>query len=177
MKIMLDKRSWKRLEWTMITDRKLSWFEIEDGFCGAVEMLGVSEPFYVGKDRLIICDEGITWIQCAWHQKHLWATAMFDKEGNLFQIYFDIADEVHLEGEDSWFVDLIVDVVYDSSGTAVILDLDELAQAYEDGKIGLNQKQLAEEVCFTLKTELEARQNEVNQWFDMLYRKYMMLKE
>ena len=168
---MLDKRSWKRLEWTLITDRKLSWFEIEGGFCGAVEMLDVSEPFCVGKDRLTICDEGITWIQCAWHQKHLWATAMFDKEGRLFQIYFDIADEVHLDGEDSWFVDLIVDVVYNPSGQAVILDCDELESAYNNKRISLAQKELAQGCSMRLKTVVENEYKQVNQWFETLYKK------
>ncbi len=168
---MLDKRSWKRLDWTMITDRKLSWFEIEGGFCGAVEMLEVSEPFRVGKNQLTICDTGMTWIQCAWHQKHLWATAMFDQEGKLFQIYFDIADEVHLDGEDSWFVDLIVDVVYSPLGHAVILDDDELEDAYRNKRISLAQKELADECSRRLKTAVESKSERVNLWFETLYKK------
>lgn len=168
---MLDKRSWKRLEWSMITKRRLTWFEFDDGFCGALEMLEVSEPFRVGKSRLAICDQGITWIQCAWQKKNLWATAMFDSSGQLFQIYFDAADEVHLDKEDSWFVDLIADVVYDPAGYAEIIDLDELAEMYEKGRISLAQKQLAERTCFSLKKELESHCDEVNLWFEQLYKK------
>ena len=85
---MFDQRGWKRLEWEMITDRKLAWFEFEGGFCGALKMMSVSEPFKVGKKQLVICDEGITWVQCGWSDHKVWTTAMFDASGKLFQIYF-----------------------------------------------------------------------------------------
>lgn len=167
---MLDKRSWKRESWTMITERKLAWFEFDGGFCGAIEMMKVSEPFAVG-NHLVICDEGITWVQCAWKDKKIWATAMFDKMGNLFQVYFDVADEVYLQQEESGFVDLIVDVVYDPKGKAVVLDIDELDDACQKGLITFEQKQSALVVSERLKNELESHFEQVNPWFEMMYGK------
>ena len=172
---MLDQRGWKRLEWEMITERKLTWFEFEDGFCGAVEMLKVSEPFKVGKKQLVICDEGITWMQCGWYDKKVWATAMFDASGQMFQVYFDIAD-VFVDGEKTSFKDLIVDVVYDPEGTAVVLDCDELEEAYHKNLISCTEKQMIIDTAERLKNVLETCCDEVNLWFDMLFRKYLTLK-
>jgi len=117
---MLDKRSWKRATWTMITEKELSWFMLEDCFCGVIHMKQVSEPFSVGNPVLVICNQGITWVQCAWRNSNIWATAMFDASGKLFQIYFDIADEVFIDGENTWFTDLIVDVVYQPGELKVV---------------------------------------------------------
>lgn len=167
---MLDQRGWKRLEWEMITDRKLAWLEFESGFCGAVKMLSVSEPFKVGKKQLVICDAGITWVQCGWSDKKVWATAMFDASGHLFQIYFDIAD-VSVQGEMTFFKDLIVDVVYDPDGTAVILDVNELDDAYCKNLISCAEKQLICDAAERLKSELESRSEQVNSWFEQMYEK------
>ncbi len=168
---MLDKRSWKRLNWTMITERELSWIEDEQCFCSILHMIQVSEPFYVGKPALLICDQGIAWVQCAWKDKNLWATAMFDASGKLFQIYFDIADEVHINGEDTWFVDLIVDVVYHPGGKVEILDLDELQEAMDQNQITLKQKQYAQQLSLRLKTTLENSFSDVESWFEQVYEK------
>ena len=167
---MLDQRGWKRLEWEMITERKLTWFEFEGGFCGAVEMLEVSEPFKAGKKQLVICDAGITWVQCGWCNKKVWATAMFDASGHLFQIYFDIAD-VFVDGEKTSFKDLIVDVVYDPDGTAVILDIEELDDAYQKNLISNAQKLMISDAAEHLKNELESRYKQVNSWFELMYEK------
>lgn len=154
----------------MITERKLTCFEFDGGFCGALKMMKVTDPFVVG-DHLTICDDGITWVQCAWKNKKVWSTAMFDKQGDLFQVYFDVVDKVHIDEEDSWFTDLIVDVVYDPKGTAVILDVDELETAYQKGLITLDQKQSALCISEKLKYELESRFEQVNSWFEMMYEK------
>ncbi len=177
MNRVLDKRSWKRLEWTMITKRDLKWFEFEGGFCGVLKMMEVTAPFKVGKNQVTICDRGITWIQCAWKEKNLWATAMYDQSGNLFQIYFDIADEIHFEGEKTWFADLIVDVVYEPEGTAVILDEDEIEEAYAKGLVSTKQRDNALKWAQSLKQDLERKSNEVNGWFCELYRKCLVCEE
>lgn len=168
---MLDKRSWKRSEWTIITKANRLWFEFENGFCGVVEMLEVSEPFCVGKNKLTICDQGITWVQCAWKDIDIWATAMFDKNGNLFQIYFDICDEVNLDGERSWFADLILDVVYHPDGTVNVLDENELTEAYESHLISKEQRMKAENTAIQLVFDLKSHSKQVNDWFLKLYKK------
>ena len=167
---MLDRRSWKRDNWAMITRKTLTCFEFEGGFCGALKMQEVSEPFCVGPQRLVICDEGITWVQCGWENKNIWATAMFDASGHLFQIYFDIA-EVHMNQEETSFTDWIVDVVYDPSGKAVILDMDELDEAERKGLLDRCWKQEISMTAKDLKNELESHFEQVNSWFEIMYEK------
>ncbi|MBE6107215.1 MAG: DUF402 domain-containing protein [Erysipelotrichaceae bacterium] len=168
---MLDKRSWKRATWTMITEKELSWFMLEDCFCGVIHMKQVSEPFSVGNPALVICNQGITWVQCAWRNSNIWATAMFDASGKLFQIYFDIADEVFIDGENTWFTDLIVDVVYQPGGTVRVLDLDELEEAVQKQMITFKQKQQAEALAERLKSALEKNFEDVEAWFEQVYEK------
>lgn len=168
---MLDKRSWKRATWTMITERELSWIEDEDCFYSILKMNQVSKPFYVGEPPLLICDQGITWVQCAWRNSNIWATAMFDASGKLFQIYFDIADEVFIDGDNTWFTDLIVDVVYQPGGTVRVLDLDELEEAVQKQMITFNQKQQAEALAERLKSALEKNFEDVEAWFEQVYEK------
>ena len=167
---MLDRRSWKRDNWTMITKKTLTWFEFEGGFCGALKMQEVSEPFCVGKQQLVICDKEITWIQCGWKGKDIWATAMFDATGHLFQIYFDVA-EVHFKKENTEFIDWIVDVVYDPSGKASVLDMNELDEAYQQNWIDKGQKQEISKIALSLKNDLESHFEQVNSWFEMMYEK------
>lgn len=168
---MLDKRGWKRLEWKIITKAQRYWFQDESCFFGIVKMEEVSELIKVEQNQLTICDVGITWMQCAWSNVPLWATAMFDQSGKLFQIYFDVCDEVHLDKEDSWFTDLIIDVVYDLSGNVIVLDVDELEFAYQNNLISLTQKQKALDVAQRLKYALESHFEDVGKWFEMMYKK------
>ena len=170
-KRMLDKRGWKRSEWTMITCAKRIWLDIENGFCGIVQMKEVSEPFCVGKEKLVICDHGITWVQCAWKNIPLWATAMFDSKGNLFQIYFDVCDEICFDGENTWFTDLILDIVYHPDGTVEILDEDELLDAYLKGMINEKQKSTALKISKVLENVLKTQSKQVNDWFKELFEK------
>ena len=96
---------------------------------------------------------------------------MFDKNGNLFQIYFDICDEVNLDGERSWFTDLILDVVYNPDGTVNVLDENELTEAYESHLISKEQRMKAENTAIQLVFDLKSHSKQVNDWFLKLYKK------
>jgi predicted RNA-binding protein associated with RNAse of E/G family len=95
---------------------------------------------------------------------------MFDASGHLFQIYFDIAD-VFVDGEKTSFKDLIVDVVYDPEGTAVVLDCDELEEAYHKNLISCTEKQMIIDTAERLKNVLESQFEQVNSWFETMYEK------
>ena len=89
----------------------------------------------------------------------------------MFQIYFDIADEVFIDGENTWFTDLIVDVVYQPGGTVRVLDLDELEEAVQKQMITFKQKQQAEALAERLKSALEKNFEDVEAWFEQVYEK------
>ena len=95
-----------------------------------------------GKE-LVLADKGYHWLQIAPADKPWWLTVMIDPNGNIVQYYYDITDRNILDGENSRFYDLYLDVVVLPDGNATILDTDELDAALKDGIITNTQYEAA----------------------------------
>ena len=98
-------------------------------------------PFSVpGKGgRVVIADDGYSWLQLAPKDGYWWMTAMYTPDGKPVQYYFDITDgNVLTGGRDAWFEDMYLDYVLHTDGTLAELDRDELDAALENGEIDGN---------------------------------------
>lgn len=60
---------------------------------------------------------------------------MFDRGGEIIQYYFDLSLKNEIDGENSWFTDLYLDVVLLPDGRVALLDEDELDAALGKGTI------------------------------------------
>lgn len=164
----LKKKTMERREWTGIEERLYA-----DGFvslpwgrarAGIVYMKRVDEPFFVksfGK-QLQVTDEGYTWLQLAPENEHFWATVMFDETGRLFQYYFDITLENHIDDPNgAWFIDLVLDVVMRPGGDIVRLDRHELEEMKKSGKIDQATYKIAVESEKQLLSDITGKEKEI----------------
>lgn len=88
-------------------------------------------------------DDFATGSSCYFLNKGIKMSKFYRLDGTLKAWYCDI---VHMQrkGEDYVFVDLLVDVILED-GMVKVVDLDELAQAYEQGMI--TQEELSMSLC------------------------------
>ena len=178
----LKRKTMERREWTGIEERLyadefvfLPWGRAR---AGIMYMKRVDEPFFVksfGK-KLQVTGEGYTWLQLAPEDEHFWATVMFDEMGRLFQYYFDITLENHLEGADgAWFVDLILDVVMRPGGDIVRLDRHELEQMKKSGQVDQETYRIAVESERRLIGDITGKETEIRKMCEEI--RTMLLKK
>lgn len=166
--MILKKKTMRRSEWTGIEERLYAEKDVFIPWgrarAGLMYMKRVDEPFFVksfGK-KLQVTGESYTWLQLAPEGEHFWATVMFDPEGKLFQYYFDITLENHLDDADgAWFIDLVLDVVMRPGGEIVRLDRHELDEILKNGEIDKKTYALALESERRLLSEIRGRENAI----------------
>ena len=95
------------------------------------------------------------------------------RENEIFQHYVDITlrNEV-AENGDAVFYDLLLDVVVSKDGKALIVDEDELEEAYKEGNIGIKEYDLAKrtavEVIELFGSEKEKLEQKICEYRQML---------
>ncbi len=133
----MARRTWKRL---LGSQFKMTRVEMEGfrGMAGVLEIGTVRAPLRVKSvlSEVVIADTGYTWLQLGPDRGGWWLTVMYDAKGELVQYYFDITlrNFIAEDGEPR-FVDLFLDVVMDPAGRWVLLDQDELCDAWTAGNI------------------------------------------
>lgn len=164
-----------RTEWRGIEEREnasriacLPWGRAR---VGLLYMKRVDEPFFVksfGK-RLQVTGEGYTWLQLAPESEHFWATVMFDEKGRLFQYYFDVTYENHLDDpEGAWFYDMVLDVVMRPGGDIVRLDRNELNEHLKTGEISKEIYDLAVKSERQLLEDIKGKEAEIRKMCEEL---------
>ena len=150
---MQKRRDMRRTDWKRILKREYVQeaciCQGMEGIASLILIQDIAAPLVVrnGDHEVTIVDRGISWLQLALKDQHVWVTAMFDAQDRLLQIYFDITAGNCLEPEDNpTFEDLYLDIVMEPDGTLYVLDRDELDAALEAGEITPNQhRQVLEE--------------------------------
>ncbi len=166
--MIFKKKTMLRTEWRGIEERenasRIAYLPWGRARAGLLYMKRVDEPFFVksfGK-RLQITGEGYTWLQLAPENEHFWATVMFDEKGNLFQYYFDITYENHIDDpEGAWFYDMILDVVMRPGGDMVKLDRHELIEHLKSGAISKEMYDLAVASEKQLINDISGKETEI----------------
>lgn len=132
----------KREEWHRMLEKEYRCVPCEfQGIEGLVSILvlkKVSEPLYVVDEdsKVLIADTGYSWVQVALKEQCFWLTSMFDTEGKLLQVYFDISKgTIFEEPENPCFDDMYLDIVLTGDGRIYVLDQEELEEARQKGII------------------------------------------
>lgn len=157
----------RRSDWTRIIKRDyVSEEYMTDGTRVAKSLIVIREitaPLTVsstGKAVKII-EKDYSWLQIACEGAHWWLTAMFDEEGTLLQIYFDITAGNRFDNpENPTFRDMYLDVVVHDDGELFVLDRDELDDALEKAEITEAEHARAlqdcDELCAFLRADMDA---------------------
>lgn len=118
---------------------------------------------------VLIADEGFGWLQIALKDQFFWITAMYDRQGQRIDLYFDITAGNRFDDPDNpWFADMYLDIV--AIGDVLeVLDRDELDEALENGDITRAAYDYAQAVCRELYGYLENNQAEIAAWCDQAF--------
>lgn len=110
---------------------------------------------------VLIADRDYGWLQIALKDRFFWLTAMFDRDGQLIELYFDITNGTCFDDPDNpRFEDMYLDIVA-AGDTLSILDSDELDEALEKGDITREEYDRAWAVCRELYAYLQEHRAEV----------------
>ena len=88
----------RRTDWKRILKRDYQYGSCAlggiDGIASLITIHEVTQPLKVlnGEHEVTIVDKGISWLQIALREQYVWVTAMFDPQGRLLQVYFDVTN-------------------------------------------------------------------------------------
>lgn len=173
--MIFRKKTMLRTEWVGIEERanasKIAYLPWGRARAGILYMKRVDEPFFVKSFgmRIQVTGEGYTWLQLAPENEHFWATVMFDDKGELFQYYFDITYENHIDdASGAWFYDMILDVVMRPGGDMVKLDRHELNELLKSGEISESLYDLAVNSEKQLIKDISGKETEIRKMCEKL---------
>ena len=172
----MKTKNMKRTDWRRLLEKS---YTVRDcapwGYPGRESILRihkVSQPLWVkeGYGRICIADAGHSWVQVACHGQPYWLTAMFDREDRFLQIYFDIARPPCFDDpDDPTFEDLYLDVVLTSQMELVIMDREELDEAWRTGESDRETYDFALAACEKLLVWLEENKQELVDYITKVY--------
>ena len=142
-----DIRDMRRSDWHRILEREYSVnpcsFQGMEGVVSLLQIRKVTEPLMVpgeNGEKVLIADAGYAWLQVAFKEQFFWATVMYDDKGNFMQGYFDITAGNDFEDvENPTFRDMYLDLVLLDDGRILVLDEDELEEAFKKSEITKEQ--------------------------------------
>ena len=124
----IDKRNWKR-----VLKKDCVWMDMQEreGVAYLIHIQEVTEPLIAPcfGQNVKLADVGYYWLQIAFKDENFWLTAMYDEKGEFVQYYFDVTRKNIINGQDSCFEDLYLDVIVHEGSKVEVLDLDELNDA------------------------------------------------
>lgn len=143
---------------------KYVYDEFED-FKGYISLLKINEVSKVGyvprenREDDCIVDKDYTWLSIYPIDKNYAITAMFNNKNEIVEWYFDIINSAGIENNVPFIEDLYLDIVITYLGEIIILDRDELEQAYIEKDITKEQLKLALKVGEELVEKYSNKQN------------------
>lgn len=159
-----------RDNWQRILEREYTHAPFSsDGISGEISLLRfkkVAKPLDVtlaGKIIRIV-DEGYCWLQIAPRNENWWITAAFDENKKAVQYYIDVTLENIIDGGESYFRDLFLDVIFAPDGVPYLFDEDELDEALEKGVITKEQHKFSHGVAARLMAAFPMKITELEQF-------------
>ncbi|WP_035512524.1 DUF402 domain-containing protein [Halalkalibacillus halophilus] len=139
-----DHHGWKRVLKKSFTKTFFHTNEF-NGHASLIHIQEVSEPLSktYGNKEICIVDNGYSWLHHYPTNEYHSVTTMFNSNGEIVQWYIDICLQNGVEDGVPWMDDLFLDIVVLPSGEIMLLDTDELEEAFEQGVISEYQYNLA----------------------------------
>lgn len=172
-----ELKDMRRSDWHRILRREYASRDCRiNGIGGKESLLVIREitgPLVVhdaGEDVLIV-EKDYAWVQIALEGLPFWLTAMYDDQGRLIQIYFDITAGNRFDDPDNpCFVDMYLDIVVNSRSELYVMDQDELDAALAEGAVTQEEWDAASVACARLYAYLEENRESVAEMCSRVYR-------
>lgn len=166
----------KRTNWPRVLRKDYIAKDFEmDGHQGQMSLSILREltaPLTIHYDfgDVLIADTDYSWLQIALIDEFFWLTAMYDNNGQLIELYFDITGGNRFDDpENPCFEDMYLDIAI-TGDTMEILDQDELDEALQNSDITQTEYDHAEKVCRELFAYLRENKAKVIDWCANAYR-------
>lgn len=169
----------KRYANRFVGDRANSELKIisikDEYFCGDIYFYNFIEV----KDKMLtpngkcIMDNNYKWLEFYNYSSKVKLTAFYDKNNEIIEWYFDIAREIGKDNGIPYEDDLYLDVVVTPSGEVVLLDEDELKEAYNKREMTREEFENAYKEAEQLMNKLKNNKDKLNEYTDK-YLKQML---
>lgn len=167
----ISRRGWQRILEMDRVIKPLSSPELNGLVC-LICLRRVKAPLWVPclGEQVNIVDNGFYCFQIAPQGECWWLTVWMDTEGQPALYYFDVTKGNIIQGDDSCFDDLMLDVALLPDGRGELLDQDELDAALAQGNITAGEYQAACETAHALLSQIPARFGELEAFCAHMFR-------
>ena len=143
----VKKKPISRNDWKRVYKKKIAFCDIteKEGVACLIQAEEITAPLIkncFGKDVTLV-DVGYYWLQLAFKNENVWLTVMFDEKGNFVQYYLDVTRKNVIDGENSYFEDLFLDVIVQEKDEVEVLDESELKLALDENVITKDEFEFA----------------------------------
>lgn len=139
-----------------------------DDFTGDIVLhsfIKVANPIIVG-NGICMMDTGYKWLEFYDYNSKNRLTAMYDNNGDIVEWYYDISRKIGKENESPYEDDLYLDIVITSNGKQIVLDEDELEEAFKNDEICEKDYEMAYDELKRLLVATKDKSNELKKFTD-----------
>lgn len=147
----------------------------DEFFCGDIyfyNFIDVKEKILIPNGKCIM-DNNYKWLEFYDYSSKIKLTAIYDENNGIIEWYFDIAREIGKDNGIPYEDDLYLDVVVTPSGDVILLDEDELKEAYNKREITREEFENAYKEAEQLMNKLKNNKNKLKEYTDK-YLKQML---
>ena len=147
-----------------------------------LRIISISDDYFSGdiyfykfidvKDKLLIpngkciMDNNYKWLEFYDYSSKVKLTAIYDENSEIIEWYFDIAREIGKDNGIPYEDDLYLDVVVTPSGEIILLDEDELKEAFNKREMTKEEYENAYEEAKQLMNKLKNNKDKLNEYTD-----------
>ena len=149
----------------------------DDFFTGDIyfyKFYDVKEKTFISNGKCII-DNNYKWLEFYDYSSRIKLTAIYDENNESIEWYFDIAREIGKDNEIPYEDDMYLDVVVTPSGEVILLDEDELKEAFDKKEMTKDEYDEAYKIANELMKKLNGNKNKLKEFTDGYLKK--ILKE
>ena len=134
----------------------------------------VAKPFELYKG-VYLYDNEYKWLEFYDYKSRVRLTAIYDENNKIVEWYFDIARSIGKENGIPYEDDMYLDVVFRPNGNIVLLDEDELKEAFDKKEMTKQEYDEAYEVAKNLMKKLKNNKDKVEEFTDKYLKEMLNL--
>lgn len=134
----------------------------------------VSKPYLLENGECIL-DNNYKWLEFYDYNLKTKLTAMYNEKNEIIEWYFDIARKIEKENGIPYEDDLYLDVVLGQNGEIILLDEDELKEAFERKEMTKEEFDNAYKIANNLIKQIKGKEKQIKEFTDK-YLKIMLEK-
>ena len=128
------------------------------------------KPYIVENINLYMANDNYKWLEFYDYSKKYRLTAMYNDKSEIIEWYFDIARKIGKENGMTYEDDLYLDIVVTPKGDIILLDEDELKEAFEKMEITKKEYDEAYQEARKLIEKLKGEKDSLRKFTDKYLR-------